>query len=85
LETAATVGEVVFFPGANTLFEGQQINGHRQIKRRDKDRRDIDKRTQIKRDQRRRSRKIKAADPKMIQDRSETQRQRVREHCKQRL
>jgi hypothetical protein len=27
------MGKVSSFPGTNTLFEGQQINGHGQIKR----------------------------------------------------
>jgi hypothetical protein len=78
------------FRGANTLVEGQQINGqtHREERqRRDTqrtDRRETQKRDQSS-DQRRRSRKIQAADPKRNQDRSVTQIQRVITHCKKRL
>jgi hypothetical protein len=73
-------------PSSNTIFQGRQIKRREDIyteKRQDRDR--IDTEEKQKRDQRRRSRKIQAAYPKKNQDRSETQRQRVIIHCKQRL
>jgi hypothetical protein len=100
LETAATGNETVGWGkvssirGANTLFEGQQINGHtgkertqrrRGIETREKTHTHTQRREKQRRYQRRRSRKIQAADPKRNQDCSETQRQRAITHCKQRL
>jgi hypothetical protein len=52
--------------------------------REERQRREKQKRDQ-RSDRRRRSRKIQAADPKRNQDCSETRRQRVIVHCKQRL
>jgi hypothetical protein len=87
-------GKVSSIRDANTLFEGQQINGQRDRRentgRREdthphKEEKKEEKRHTEKRDQRRRSRKIQATDPQRNQDRSETQRQRVRVHCKKRL
>jgi hypothetical protein len=75
------MGEVSSIRGANTLFEGQQINGHTEKRREDthREKRDTEEtsKTQIKENPSSRS--------KMEQDCSETQRQRVRVHCKQRL
>jgi hypothetical protein len=87
------------FRGANTLFQGQQINGQTQIKReqrykKETRRRDTQKeeRTQRDRDRREKTKKRgrRNADQRRSkgpeqrnQDRSEIQRQRVRVHCKQ--
>jgi hypothetical protein len=60
-----TVGEGVFFPGVNTLFEGQQINGHtekRKAERRHTHREERSK-TQIKEDPR-----IRAEEPGPLRD-----------------
>jgi hypothetical protein len=84
------VGEVSSFRGANTVFEGQQIRQREETprqkrdterrRRRDTDRRETGESTQIGETQRRDRREI--TEQKRSKDRSETQRQKVRVHCK---
>jgi hypothetical protein len=102
-KTAATLtreikpcDKVSSFRGANTLLQGQQINGHtektqktekKETHREERNRREIterDHRTDHRSDQRRGSKEIQGPE-QSNQDRSETKRQRVRAHCKKML
>jgi hypothetical protein len=95
LESAATLtremkpyDKVSSLRGANTLLQGQQINGQNtEDKHRRQSNRQIkaaDQRRDQHRSEKTRSKEIKGPEQRN-QDRSETQRQRVREHCKKRL